>query len=126
MTDILAELRRLHEAAPQGQWTLKPFVDLRGRVIGYDIRTGPRRRDVIEVATRELGVLIVAMHNHLPTLLDIAEAFNEAVDPLDWDNTINQCPTCLLCSAAIQSLNDHDPNCPYLRAREICGMDGAS
>lgn len=98
MTDIVAELRQRYEAAPQGKWTLKPFVDLRGRAIGYDIRTGPRRRDVIEVATSELCDLIVAMHNHLPQLLDVVEAVREletfraapARDDDEWWNERNR------------------------------------
>ena len=83
MTDIVAELRRLYEAAPQGEWTLEPFVDLRGRAIGYDIRTGPRRRDVIEVATSELCDLIVAMHEALPALLDRIEWLESRVRSLE-------------------------------------------
>lgn len=86
MSDVIAELRRLYEAVPQGKWTLEPYADFAGRVIGYDIQQiGPNGGDVIEVAKREDADLIVAMHEALPALLDAVEALRWYADEDNYD-----------------------------------------
>lgn len=83
MTDIVAELRRLYAEAPQGEWEYSgPFND--GDSAGYiEVRDndgdwwpvvgiGIDRPEVID--------LIVAMHNHLPALLDVVEALRWYAD----------------------------------------------
>lgn len=70
MSDIVAELRRLYEAAPQGEWTCEgPTFH------GYRVYTSDEHvwnhtlTEAVETAD-----LIVAMHNHLPALLQAIEA----------------------------------------------------
>lgn len=80
--DIVAELRRLYKAVPQGEWALEPYAGFTSWWMGYDIRIGPNTGDVIVGADRallgyderEIGDLIVAMHEALPALLDVVEA----------------------------------------------------
>lgn len=52
----------------------------------------------------------------LPTLLDIVEAVAATLEPRDHE----WC--CYYCESPLHA--PHFANCPYLRAREICGMDG--
>ena len=83
--DIVAELRRLYKAVPQGEWALEPYAEFTSWWMGYDIRIGPNTGDVIVGADRallgynerEIGNLIVAMHEALPALLDV-------IDTLRW------------------------------------------
>ena len=83
--DIVAQLRRLYAAVPQGKWALEPYAGFTSGAMGYDIRIGPNAGDVIvgadrallDYGEREIGNLIVAMHEALPALLD-------AVDALRW------------------------------------------
>ena len=69
--DIVAELRRLGEKAPPGKWEAcgdPGWVDIWGN--DGDLY----HLDYIEGDDTELSSLIVAMHNHLPALLDAVEA----------------------------------------------------
>lgn len=77
MTDIVAELRRLYAEAPQGEWEYSgPFND--GDSAGYiEVRdSGGDWWPVVGIGIDRPEVihLIVAMHNHLPQLLDVVEA----------------------------------------------------
>lgn len=70
MTDIVAELRRLYAEAPQGRWEVcgdPGWVDIWGN--DGDLY----HLDYIEGDDTNLSPLIVAMHNHLPALLDVVE-----------------------------------------------------
>ena len=91
--DIVAELRRLYKAVPQGEWALEPYAEFTSWWMGYDIRIGPNTGDVIVGADRallgynerEIGNLIVAMHEALPALLDAVEALRWYADEENYD-----------------------------------------
>ena len=89
MTDIVAELRRLYEAAPQGEWDYDgPFDD--GDKAGW-IETRDERGDSwpvvgIGIDRPEVIDLIVAMHNHLPQLLRMVESLRLYVRHMEQDN----------------------------------------
>jgi len=91
--DIVAELRRLWEAAPQGEWEYSgPFND--GDSAGY-IEVRDSDGDWwpvvgIGIDRPEVIHLIVAMHNYLPQLLDVVEAvqtWDEAARSTDFSDS---------------------------------------
>lgn len=78
MTDIVAELRRLYAEATGDD--LRPWerMEKHDRVLGHPIYHGDPLNEGVGVAfTLRAADLIVAMHNHLPQLLD-------AIDTLRW------------------------------------------
>lgn len=85
MSDIVAELRRLLDAAPDGRWEYPGTFD-DGDAVGY-IETFSADGDswpVVAISdTRPVIDLIVAMHNHLPALLGLVEAVRGHLTGLD-------------------------------------------
>ena len=76
--DIVAELRRLYEAATGDDTRPWERIKKHDRVLGHPIYHGDPENEGVGVAfTLRAADLIVAMHNHLPALLD-------AIDTLSW------------------------------------------
>lgn len=82
MTDIAVQLRRMYEAAPQGEWRSEP-----DRRVGYRIYSANEiERNHTTAEEPETADLIVAMHNHLPQLLRMVESLRLYVRHMERDN----------------------------------------
>ena len=93
----LAELRRLHEAATNGDWTAK--LGHSGARLSLFLHRGPNSDgDYLNGCGNDVE-FIAAAHNALPALLDELEAAREALSQIYWkslelgedrgDSTIN-------------------------------------
>lgn len=80
--DIVAELRRLYAAAPQGKWTCEG-PDFHGyRIFSADEKVlNHTLTEAVETAD-----LIVAMHEALPALLRMVESLRLYVRHMEQDN----------------------------------------
>jgi len=85
MTDIVAELRRLYEESTTDgdlSWVHGDVVNERGCVLF----SGRRCIEVGTIFTQEDADLIVAMHNHLPQLLDAIDTLRWYADKSNYDD----------------------------------------
>lgn len=73
-SDIVAELRQLYEAATGDDTRPWERIKKHDRVLGHPIYHGDPENEGVGVAfTLRAADLIVAMHNHLPALLDVVD-----------------------------------------------------
>jgi len=83
MTDIVAELRRLDAAALQGEWGEWEVWHDAGTTYVIQPLDEYFDRIVCTVRSDSDAPLIVAMHNHLPALLDRLEWLEDRVRSLE-------------------------------------------
>lgn len=89
MTDIVAELRKLYDAAPPGRWE---YYERGAAALGFDIDTVDEDTEIgVGIrgmfADESVPALIVAMHEALPRLLDAVEAERNFIQFLNSDES---------------------------------------
>ena len=117
MTSIVARLREYLAATTGGEWSWtwtdegEDAPDFWVEVNGEPIMRGGR--DVHD------AVLIANAITHLSALLDVVERFAAAGVMVMRTTNGRGIWFCAICGGA-----SHAPDCPWLAARRLCGMDG--